>query len=378
MKQAMKRVKSVLGGKKGDAMRKTMVLITICGWIVAGGAVQVDGGEKMNSGAGTVESRVCNVLKYGAVGDDKTDNTDAFSACLAAVIEAGGGRMYLPAGVYRGRIVIPAVSKPIPSWITVEITGEWEPTPVFGTIGSFPLLNNGTIVKSLSKSGPAVISANSSPNSLYGGFSGVNVSIKNLDIRTYDNPNIGGIDLQYALQCKLESVFVNTGVYNVQASKPTHGTSGLTTPACNNGALTILRNVVVTGYHTGILVNEHTDGDNIVVASNINGLEFVFAHHASRFGRVGTYRNTHHITVSGRHGFSIEQMNTEQPGPGQTDARNAWQALASDINDPQNLGIADINYWVVEGNVGAVEKFARNGGASIRARRIGSAPAGNK
>jgi hypothetical protein len=134
----------------------------------------------------------------------------------------------------------------------------------------------------------------------------------------------------------------------------------------------------VTGYHTGILVNEHTDADNIVVASNINGLEFVTNHHASRFGRVGTYRNTHHITVSGRHGFSIEQMNTEQPGPGQTDTNNAWQTLVSDVNDPKNLGFGDINYWVVEGNVGAVEKFIRNGGTSIRARRIGSAPAGSK
>ena len=67
-------------------------------------------------------------------------------------------------------------------------------------------------------------------------------------------------------------------------------------------------------------------------------------------------------------------MNTEQPGPGQTDAQNVWQVLVSNINDPKNLGIADINYWVVEGNVGAVEKFTRNGGASIRARRIGSAP----
>jgi len=215
-------------------------------------------------------------------------------------------------------------------------------------------------------------------NSLYGGFSAVTVVIRNLEVRTYDDPGIGGIDLHYALQCKLENVFVNTGVYNVQASKPTHATRGLITPACNNAALTVLRNVVVTGYHTGILVNEHTDGDNIVVASNINGLEFVFAHHASRFGRVGTYRNTHHITVSGRHGFSIEQMDTEQPGPGQTDAQNAWQALVSDIHDPKNLGVADINYWVVEGNVGAVEKFTRNGGASIQARRIGSAPAGTK
>ena len=359
-------------------MRKTMVLMTMGGWLFAGAALAVDGGENISSTAGTTESRVFSVLKYGAVGDDKTDNTEAFSACLKAVIAAGGGKMVLPAGVYQGRITIPPVSKPLPSWITVEIVGESEPTPVFGTIGSFPLQNNGTIVKSLSKSGPAVISASSSPDSLYGGFSAVNVVIKNLDVRSYDDPGIGGIDLQYALQCKLENVFINTGVYNVQSSKPTHSTSGLTTPACNNAALTILRNLVVTGYHTGIVVNEHTDGDNIVVASNINGLEFVSAHHASRFGRVGTYRNTHHITVSGRHGFSIEQMNTEQPGPGQTDARNAWQALVSDINDPGNLGIADINYWVVEGNVGAVEKFTRNGGASIQARRIGSAPAGNK
>ncbi|NLS76357.1 MAG: hypothetical protein GXY76_03760, partial [Chloroflexi bacterium] len=45
----------------------------------------------------------------------------------------------------------------------------------------------------------------------------------------------------------------------------------------------------------------------------------------------------------------------------------------SDIDDPRNLGIADINYWVVLGNVGVSEDFRCNGGASIRARRIGSA-----
>ena len=378
MKLVVKRVNNLLGGRKVDPMRKAMVLIASCGWLFAGAAVAVDEGQKASSTAGTAETRVFNVLKYGAVGDDKTDNTEAFSACLKAVVAAGGGKMVLPDGVYRGRITIPPVSRPIPSWITVEIVGESKPTPVFGTVGSFPLQQNGTIVKSLATSGAAVISASPSTNSVFGAFSAVYVVLCNLDIRTYDNPAIGGIDLNHALQCKLENVFVNTGVYNVQASKPTHDTRGLITPACNNAALTILRNVVVTGYHTGIVINEHTDGDNIVVASNINGLEFLFAHHASRFGRVGTYRNTHQITVSGRHGFSIEQMNTEQPGPGQTDDKNAWQALVSDLNDPKNLGIADINYWVVEGNVGAVEKFTRNGGAAIQARRIGSAPAAAK
>ena len=265
-----------------------------------------------------------NVLDYGAVGDDKTDNTASFSACLKSVIEAGGGRMYLPAGVYRGKITIPPFQAA--SWIAIEIVGESQPAPVFGTIGSFPLLNNGSIVKSLSASGSAVISATPDPSSPYGNFSMFCVVIKDIEVRTYNDAEIGGIDLHYVQQCRIENVVINTGVYSVQASKPTHGTKGLITPACNNAALTILRNVVVTGYHTGIVVNEHTDEDNINLACNINGLEFVFAHHASRFGRVDACRCTNMLTVTGKHAFSIEQLNMEIAGPRQTDSNNEWQA----------------------------------------------------
>lgn len=309
-----------------------------------------------------------NVLDYGAVADELTDNTSAFSSCLDAIIKAGGGCMHIPAGVYLGRIIIPGTK----DWITVEITGENEPTPVFGTIGSFPFPYNGTIIKCPGKSGAAVISAAQSPETLYMGFSGVYAVIRNLDVRTCNNPGISGIDLQHAVQCKLENVFVNTDIYNVQAFEPTHDTSGIITPANNNGALTILRNVVVTGYQTGILVNEHTDGDNLNLASNINGLQFAFGHHASRFGRVGSQRCTHNIAVTGKHGFRIEQLDIEIAGPRQTDKDNAWQATRFNINDPDSLGSGDINYWVVEGNVGAVEKFSRNGGKGIRVRRIGS------
>jgi hypothetical protein len=370
----MKRVKNRFNEKKGGYMSKLIVLMTMCCWIVAGAGAAVDGGEKAVAPAATVKSRTFNVLNYGAVGDDKTDNTEAFSACLKAVIASGGGRMLIPDGIYRGRIIIPGTKE----WITVEIAGESEPTPVWGTIGTFVFPKNGTIIKCLSESGPAVISAANVPEKLYDRFSGVNVSLRNLDVRTYDNPGIGGIDLLNAVQCKLENVFVNTDIYNVQASKPTHGTAGISTPACNNGAITILRNVVVTGYHTGILVNEHADGDNINLASNVNGLEFDFAHHASRFGRVGAQRCTRSITVTGKHGFCIDQLDMEIAGPGQTDEHNKWQATDININDPKNLGSGDINYWVVEGNVGAVEKFTINGGANIRARRIGFASAVTK
>jgi hypothetical protein len=324
------------------------------------------------SRAGSAEPRMFEARSFGVAGDDATDNTEAFSRCLKAVVEAGGGRVVLPDGIYRGRMIIPPASKPGPSWITVEIAGEREPTHVFGTIGSFPLQSHGTILKCLDASGPAVISVAKSEKPLYCGFSAVNVVLKNLDVRTHDNPGIGGIDLAHAVQCKLENVFINTGTYNVRASQPTHQTSGLVTPAINNGAWTILRNVTVTGYHNGIVVNEHTDGDNIVIGSNINGLNFAQAHHASRFARVSSCRNANTVTVSGAHGFSIEQLNIEQPGPNQTDAQNHWQVTASDVNDPGNLGVADINYWVVIGNVGARDVFLKKGGASIQTRRIGA------
>jgi len=107
--------------------------------------------NRVNEKTFTINSRTFNVLDYGVMGDDKTDNTEAFSACMKAVIEAGGGRMYIPDGVYRGRIIIPGTKK----WITVEIVGESEPTPIFGTIGSFPVQNKGTIIKSHAESSPA-------------------------------------------------------------------------------------------------------------------------------------------------------------------------------------------------------------------------------
>jgi len=336
---------------------KSLMIAMLC-CLFASGAVQ----------AMKPRQRELNVKDYGAVGDDKTDNTTAFSACLNALIKTGGGRMVIPDGVYRGRIIIPGSKE----WITIEVVGASEPTPVFGTIGAFPFPANGTIIKCVDLSGAAVISASNKPQKLYMTFSGVNVSLKNLDVRTYDNPSISGVDLAQAAQCKMENVFVNTDRYNVQASKPTHGTSGIITPACNNAALTILRNVIVTGYHTGILVNEHTDGDNINLASNANGLEFAFAHHASRFGRVGAQRCTRSVTVTGKHGFTIEQLDMEIAGAKQTDEHNAWQATDFNLYDPKNLGAGEVKYWVVEGEVGAVEKFTREGGTSIYARRIGS------
>jgi hypothetical protein len=159
------------------------------------------------------EKTVLDATDFGAVGDGEHDNTDAFSACIEAVIAAGGGRMYIPSGLYLGNIVIPAYQAP--SWIVIEIVGDRQPAPV------------------------------------------------------------------------------------------------------------------------------------------------------------GAQRCTRSITVTGRHGFSIQQLDVEIAGSGQSDAHNEWQRTEVNVHDPESLGTGDINYWVVEGNVGAVDAFTMTGGESIRARRVG-------
>lgn len=355
------------------------------------------------------DDRIFRATDYGAVDDGETNSTAAFSACLAALVAAGGGKMVLPhtkLGIYRGNIVIP----PSNAYISVEITGDVRPMPLVGSVGKYCLCGinasscqesaaasgrnvrafpadscDHVVVQSLEKSGPAVISATYDPSG-FAGFSAVFVIITNLEVRTYDNPAISGIDVGNAQQCNIENVFVNTAVYSVQASKPTHATSGIITPRINNGASTsaILRNIAVSGYYNGIVVNEHTNGDAIGCDCNFNCLNVSNANHASRFGRVCANRNAYGVSVAGRHGFSVQQLDIEHAGPGQTKPANEWQKTIADINDPHSLSDADVTYWVVEGAVGPAKANVNGtfpsgaqlkiGGNNVQTRRVGAPP----
>lgn len=216
------------------------------------------------AGAIRVGSATFNVLDHGAVADDKTDNTAAFAKCMHAVIAAGGGRMLLPEGVYRGRIVIPPVSKPIPSWVTVEIVGEGAPTPRFRHDRGLPATPGHDPQMPGHNGRGGHLRQPLEPTAATAGSRVFTWSSATSTCAPTTTPPSAGSTCNGPCRPRLENVFVNTGVYNVQASKPVHGTGGLITPACNNAALTILRNVVVTGYDTGILVNEHTDGENMI------------------------------------------------------------------------------------------------------------------
>ena len=73
------------GRKRSRNATASLAVVAACAWLLAGVA--------------PAHAGVFDVTDYGAVGDDSTDNTAAFTSCLNAIVAAGGGRMYLPDGI---------------------------------------------------------------------------------------------------------------------------------------------------------------------------------------------------------------------------------------------------------------------------------------
>ena len=48
----------------------------------------------------TIPDKMFNIRDYGAVGDSKTDNTNAISKAISAATTAGGGKVVVPTGIY--------------------------------------------------------------------------------------------------------------------------------------------------------------------------------------------------------------------------------------------------------------------------------------
>ena len=66
-----------------------------------GSAVDVSAAENVKPALPTIPSRTFALADFGAVGDGKTLNTDAFKKAIAAVDQAGGGKLIVPKGVFR-------------------------------------------------------------------------------------------------------------------------------------------------------------------------------------------------------------------------------------------------------------------------------------
>jgi polygalacturonase len=63
--------------------------------------VDVSAAENVKPALPNIPDRMFNLVDFGAVGDSKTLNTEAFAKAIAAVEKAGGGKLVVPKGVFR-------------------------------------------------------------------------------------------------------------------------------------------------------------------------------------------------------------------------------------------------------------------------------------
>jgi hypothetical protein len=331
------------------------------------------GGTWVRIHSGKVDARW-----FGAKGDGVSDDTAALQRAIDYVARGRGGGIVIPPGVYPvANLTIPAY--PLAegnSLKVVEIAGTSMPVTLFGSIGSFPMSNEGTIIKSSATAGGAVLKVAGSSG--FGGFSFYHVVLRDLNFRTYDNPRIGGVDMGDAAQLTAVNLQIDSGIYAVNAARPTHGTSGLVTPRNNNAALTTLRSISISGYHNLLEVNEHTDAEQIILGAGWHGLLFNEGHHASRFGRVLAFRVNTPVAFAGGHSFSIEQLDIEHTitaaeatNPADLSVGNGYQVTQEDFRDPSSQGRGHLNWHVVQGNVGRVDKFTVNGAKNVQFRQLG-------
>jgi len=69
--------------------------------VVRAAAVDVAAAENVKPALPVIPDRTFTLTDFGAVGDGRTLNTDAFKQAIAAIAQAGGGKLIVPRGVFR-------------------------------------------------------------------------------------------------------------------------------------------------------------------------------------------------------------------------------------------------------------------------------------
>ncbi len=335
-----------------------------------------------------------NVTTFGAVGDGVTDCTSAIQAAIDFVAASGkDGRIYFPHGTYLvdgpfqqdplvkdgygiAQLLLPVRNLSTQAEISISFIGDCPPSPnINWTNDAQPLSIGGSIIKS-NKVGEnptdAIFSGGPSLDAIWD-FTGIRVHFQNLTFRTYDNPNITPLNLQYVGQVTVQDCLFDTGTILNQISQPLNLSRGIIMPQMSNWAMSRLINCVFVGYHYGAMWSEHCVIDdarswccNFGFQSN-GGPHGVMIRRAMAVGCTGV--------------MAFFEQPSRLLGPACIDAEHtnfqgdrAWQNTTVDIVDPGSNAMGDCYFNAVASNVGTVPMLPKDGGLNLNVIDVGSIP----
>ncbi len=323
-------------------------------------------------------SAVFNVTDYGAIGNGVTDDTAAIQAAIDAASAAGGGVVYLRAGIYLCNGAFTARSNSILQMPDVAsaaapkaiiLQGDFPPlfANAIATSGQV-VPTAGTIIKS-TRAGTGTRPAILGGIATGGSFTNVLLGVRNMTIRTFDNPTLSAINAGMCAEFLCENVVIDTGTGLPLVSNPTTAAAvGVRMPENNNGAYSYMRNVNVAGYYVGVEVGEHADISEISSWFCRYGYLFYNAHHAMRCGRIMSVWCVNPIGSGGNGAASagsaviqIQQLNIEA-----NPAVGPWYTADVDIADGSQLLVGTVHIHRVKPGLGAQYDYTRSGGAGLK------------
>lgn len=340
--------------------------------------------------AANASTTVSGVLAY--VG---TDDTSAIQGAINAATTAGGGIVFFPSGGYmvagalggpnsqNAQLYIPFIDQtttPPTKEISLALVGPMYNPPSYYVNGSTiaPPTTGAWLFSAISPAtpgtSPACIGTGQENGIFPGNFSGINVNVTGLTIRTLFGPNtaVNALNLNAAYAMTAEGVICDiaqTATQLLAGALPTLGSGyGIRTPAVNNGAKTTLIDCTVMGKNIGFDVCEHGNLFDCDTYFCSDAYRFNSAPHPMYCGQIRAQHCVQNIVGVGAAQIrvKISEFATEHAN----DA--TWTLTTADVADSGNALYGTCNYAVVKAGVGQDSTWTKSGGINFTTNAPGS------
>lgn len=278
----------------------------------------------------------------------------------APVTNVGGynpnSQLYIPLGHYA-----PSAYQPV-----IRLLGATPPSLFIDFATGQAPPNSGTIIESLRTDSGAAVLGTVAENAIYGTFNWRMVYLENMQFRTKtDNqvidikPLMTGVNFLYQNFVKIDNCRIETSSATQSSVKPDTAAVGIYLPTINNGGNNQVNNLMVQGFHRGIIANENTHLDNFTIAACWRALQFDSSYHTIYVGRGLVVWCPYKVFVPQSQAyFDIAQLDIEHydaAGP-------VWFRDSLDLDAPNMIhGCGRINYFIQVAYAGeAVQTFTRN------------------
>lgn len=329
-----------------------------------------------------------------------TDQTTYIQAAIIAANTAGGGRVFIPNGIYlldgalqtsigalnmNAQLYIPTPGTAFAHTKT-HIVIEGETPPNFSqyigiTAPNYNTYNGTTLVSTITTgaTGSAVIGTQGYAGT-FGSFNYTYLTVKNLSIKVLDNPAgagpvVGGISYKKGASLFTDQLMICNMGSSATSVLPTNNISGIETPDNGGEAMTNLQNTLCAGFKNGFIIGEHQSLNQVHAYVCYNGFNFKTSFHAGMGARICSQWCRTDIFFSGPNSVGYVFLDAEWTYPAHSGGK--WFDNRYTVNDSLNRGSMLLIYNLVKAYVGIENShFATQGARNIS--RFASTGTGDK